>query len=130
LFSVADSLVRLFGEQRPSFAGLQEEKLIERIAGRVADRLGSSQKPQAQGEKRYTRDKEAATFLGVSVATLRSWRSRGEPCGLPVSRHPVGHTPEHPAENLIGQIDRLLFRRLSFFPQGSGQREWARVFAE
>ena len=29
---VTDSLVRLFGEQRPAFTGLREEKLIERIA--------------------------------------------------------------------------------------------------
>jgi predicted HD phosphohydrolase len=56
---------------------LQEEELIERIAGMVADRLGSSPNPQAHGEKRYIREKEAAAFLGVSVATLRSWRSRG-----------------------------------------------------
>ena len=37
--SVTDSLVRLFGEQRPAFAGLQEEEFIERIAGRVFDQL-------------------------------------------------------------------------------------------
>ena len=67
--SVADSLVRLFGEQRPAFAGLQEEEFIERIAGRVVARLGSSQKPQAKGEQRYVRDIEAAAFLGVSVFT-------------------------------------------------------------
>jgi hypothetical protein len=29
---VTDSLVRLFGEERPAFAGLKEEELIERIA--------------------------------------------------------------------------------------------------
>lgn len=84
--SVADSLVRLFGEQRPAFAGLQEEEFIERIAGRVVARLGSSQKPQAKGEQRYVRDIEAAAFLGVSVATLRSWRSRGEPSSPSVTR--------------------------------------------
>ena len=33
--SVADTLVRLFGEQRPAFTGLDEEALIERIAGRA-----------------------------------------------------------------------------------------------
>jgi predicted DNA-binding transcriptional regulator AlpA len=65
---------------------LREEELIERIAGRVADRLGSSPNPQAKGEQRYVRDIEAAEFLGVSVFTLRSWRSRGEPCAPPVTR--------------------------------------------
>jgi hypothetical protein len=30
--SVANALVRLFGEQRPAFAGLAEQELIETIA--------------------------------------------------------------------------------------------------
>jgi hypothetical protein len=38
---VTDSLVRFFGEQRPAFTGLQEEELIEKLAGRVAARLGT-----------------------------------------------------------------------------------------
>jgi hypothetical protein len=38
---VADSLVRLFGEERPAFAGLQEEAFIERVANRVVARLGT-----------------------------------------------------------------------------------------
>jgi hypothetical protein len=33
--SVANALVRLFGEERPAFAGLHEEAFIERVAGRV-----------------------------------------------------------------------------------------------
>ena len=84
--SVADSLVRLFGEERPAFAGLREEALMERIAGSVVARLAASPKPQARGETRYVRDVEAAAFLGVSVSTLRSWRSRGEPKGPPFSK--------------------------------------------
>jgi hypothetical protein len=39
-----------------------------------------------QGDKRYVRDIEAATFLGVRVGTLRSWRSKMPPCGPPVTR--------------------------------------------
>src|ERR1017187_2950095 len=84
--SVANALVRLFGEERPAFAGLQEEAFIERVAGRVVDRLRFSPNPPAKGEKRYVRDVEAAAFLGVRVGTLRSWRSRGEPSGPPVTR--------------------------------------------
>jgi hypothetical protein len=42
--------------------------------------------PQAQGEKRYVREKEAAAFLGVSVSALRSWRSKRSPSGSPVTR--------------------------------------------
>jgi hypothetical protein len=37
---VADSLVRLFGEERPALAGLQEEAFMERVAERVVARLG------------------------------------------------------------------------------------------
>ena len=33
--SVAESLVRWFGEERPALAGLHEEELIERIAAAV-----------------------------------------------------------------------------------------------
>jgi len=83
---VADSLVRFFGEQRPAFTGLQEEELIERIAGSVVARLGTPPKPQAQGERRYVREKEAAAFLGVSVFTLQSWRSRGETSSPPFTK--------------------------------------------
>jgi hypothetical protein len=76
----------LFGEERPAFIGLREEELIERIAGSVVARIANSPKAQAYGEKRYVREKEAAAFLGVSVFTLRSWRSRGEPSSPPVTR--------------------------------------------
>jgi predicted DNA-binding transcriptional regulator AlpA len=84
--SVADSLVRLFGEERPAFTGLQEEAFIERIAGRVVAQLATAPKPQSQGDKRYVRDVEAAKYLGVSAATLRSWRSKRSPSGPPVTR--------------------------------------------
>jgi len=84
--SVANALVRLFGEERSAFAGLQEEAFIDRIAARVVFRLEARPKAQAKGEQRYVRDVEAAAFLGVRVGTLRSWRSRAEPCGPPVTR--------------------------------------------
>ena len=84
--SVADSLVRLFGEERPAFAGLKEEELIDRIAGRVVAHLASTPGTQPQSGKRYVRDNEASDILGISVSTLRSWRSRGNPAGPPVTR--------------------------------------------
>jgi len=84
--SVADSLVRLFGEERPAFTGLQEEAFIDRIAERVVARLKARPNAPVQSESRYVREKEAALFLGVSVFTIRSWRSRGEPCGPLVTR--------------------------------------------
>jgi len=83
---VTDSLTRIFGDERPAITALAEEELIEKLAGRVAARLGTSTQSNAQGEKRYVRDIEAATFLGVGVGTLRSWRSKREPCGPSVTR--------------------------------------------
>jgi len=84
--SVADSLIRLFGEKRPAFDGLLEEALIDRIAGSVVARLGNLPMAQARGETRYVRDIEAAAFLGVSAHTLRAWRSGGKPSGPSVTR--------------------------------------------
>lgn len=74
---VTDSLKRIFGEERPAFAALAEEELIEKLAGRVAARLGTQPAMKKDIGNRYIREKEAAEFLGVSVFSLRSWRSRG-----------------------------------------------------
>ena len=74
---VTDSLTRIFGEERPAIAALAEEELIEKLAGRVAARLVAVPATPKQIGNRYVREKEAAEFLGVSVKTLRAWRSRG-----------------------------------------------------
>jgi hypothetical protein len=81
-----DSLVRLFGEQRPAFTGLREEGLIERVAGSVVVRLEAPPNGQVQGKSRYVREKDAAAFLGVSVFTLQSWRSRGGTSSPPFTK--------------------------------------------
>lgn len=73
---VLDSLTRIFGEERPAIAALAEEELIEKLAGRVAARLGTQPPSKLSNGNRYVREKEAAAFLGVSVQTLRAWRSR------------------------------------------------------
>jgi predicted DNA-binding transcriptional regulator AlpA len=83
---VAESLVHLFGQDRAAFAGLRNEELIERISVSVADRLGTTSKPQGKRGQRYVRDVEAAKYLGVSPATLRSWRSKRLTSGPPVTR--------------------------------------------
>ena len=57
----------MFGGELLAFTGLHEEALIDWIASSVVARLPTPPKPQAQGEKRYVREKEAAAFLGVSV---------------------------------------------------------------
>ena len=73
---VTNSLTRIFGEERPALAGFAEEEFIEKLAGRVAARLGAQQPSKLPTSNRYVREKEAAIFLGVSVQTLRAWRSR------------------------------------------------------
>ena len=83
---MVDSVTRICEEQRPAFEGLREEALIDRIAGSVVARLGNSPKAEGHSESRYVRDKEAASFLGVSAHTLRAWRSRGKPSGPTVTR--------------------------------------------
>jgi hypothetical protein len=83
---VTDSLVHFLGEQRPAFTGLKEEELIERIAGRIVARLGTPPKPQARGETRYVREKEAAAVLGVSIPALRSWRGKRSRSGARLKR--------------------------------------------
>ena len=74
---VVDTLVRLFGELRPASTRLQEEELIEKIAGSADARLGAVSAMPKQIGNRYVREKEAAAFLGMSVFTLQSWRSKG-----------------------------------------------------
>jgi predicted DNA-binding transcriptional regulator AlpA len=52
----------------------------------VVARLGTPSKPQAQAEKRYVREREAAGFLGVSVSALRSWRGKRSPSSPPFTK--------------------------------------------
>ena len=83
---VPDSLTRIFGEERPAIASLAEEEFIEKLSGRVAARLGAVPAAKKQISDRYVRDVEAAAFLGVSVKTLRGWRSTMSSSGPPVTR--------------------------------------------
>jgi predicted DNA-binding transcriptional regulator AlpA len=57
-------------------AALAEEEFIEKLVSRVAARLGNQPVMQKQIGNRYVREKEASLFVGVSVQTLRAWRSR------------------------------------------------------
>ena len=63
---------RIFGDERPAIAALAEEEFIEKLAVRVAMRLGTQPAVPRQIGNRYVREKEAAAFLGVSVQTLRA----------------------------------------------------------
>lgn len=83
---VTDSLTRIFGEERPAIAGFAEEEFIEKLAGRVATRLGTQPAAKRLMNNRYIREKEAAEFLGVSAHSLRSWRSRGSSLAPPMTK--------------------------------------------
>jgi hypothetical protein len=83
---VTDSLTRIFGVERPAFTALAEEEFIENLAGRVAARLGTQPAAKMDIGNRYVREKEAAIFLGVSVHSLRDWRSRVTGGGPPVTK--------------------------------------------
>jgi hypothetical protein len=66
---------------------LQEEALIERIAGSVVVRLGTlPPKSKTEAEPQYLREHAAAKYLGVSASTLRSWRGKRRTLGPPVTR--------------------------------------------
>lgn len=82
---VTDSLTRIFGEERPAFAALAEEELIEKLAGRVVARIESVPAAKKDIGNRYVRETEAATFLGVKVGTRRCWRSKVTESGSPVT---------------------------------------------
>jgi hypothetical protein len=84
--TVADALTRIFGEKRPTLSEFAEKELIERIVGGVIARVSSTPNPEPKRENKYLREREAAKLLGVSQHTLRAWRSRGSPTGLPYAR--------------------------------------------
>jgi predicted DNA-binding transcriptional regulator AlpA len=84
---VTNSLTRIFGDERPALAGFAEEEFIEKLAGRVVGRLSNQPTTtKTQLGNRYIREKEAAEFLGVSVKTLRCWRSSVNGDHPPVTR--------------------------------------------
>lgn len=98
---VTNSLTRIFGDEHPALAGFAEEEFIEKVAGRLASRLGAQPTAKIPMGNRYVREKEAAEFLGVSVMTLRAWRSR-------VSR-------DHPTVTKVGGMVMYSKRALEEF---------------
>ena len=84
--TLADTLTRIFGEQYQTLSGIAEKELIDRIVGEVTARVRVISKPEESANNRYLREREAAKLLGVSQHTLRAWRSRGSPTGLPYTR--------------------------------------------
>jgi hypothetical protein len=87
--SLRKTITDLFGTERPAFPALQEAALASRVAEAVLSRLSSIPKQGVAHRKEYVRDQEAAAYMGVSVATLRRWRSLRSKSGPPFTR--VGH---------------------------------------
>jgi hypothetical protein len=87
--SLRKTITELFGTDRPAFPALQEAALASRVAEAVLSRLSSIPKQGVDRSKEYVRDQEAAAYMGVSVATLRRWRSLRSKSGPPFTR--VGH---------------------------------------
>ncbi len=83
---VMASTTRIFGDEGPAFAALAEDEFIEKLAGRVAMRVGTQPTNPKPIGNRYIREKEAAVFLGVSVKTLRAWRNTVSGEHPPVTR--------------------------------------------
>jgi hypothetical protein len=72
--SLGKAITELFGTDRQAFPALQEATLAARVAEAVVSRLPvSSQGVPAR--KQFVREREAAENMGVSVATLRRWRT-------------------------------------------------------
>jgi hypothetical protein len=83
--SVGKVITELFGTDRQAFPAFQEAALAARIAETVVSRLpGLSQ--VSTDRKQYVREREAADYMGVKVATLRAWRMLRSPSGPPFTR--------------------------------------------
>jgi hypothetical protein len=83
-----------------------EDALVARIAENVVARQAA--RPEAQRlRKRYVREREAAEYLGVSVAALRSWRLFRSQNGPPFTRlgkmvlYPVTELEKHMADRIV-----------------------------
>ena len=84
--SIGKAIADLFGTDRPAFPALQEAALASRVAEAVLSRMSSIPKRAGSSLKEYVRDQEAAAYMGVSVATLRRWRSLRSKNGPPFTR--------------------------------------------
>jgi predicted DNA-binding transcriptional regulator AlpA len=72
--SLGKAITELFGTDRQAFPALRESALAARVAEAVLSRLpGPAQ--GATARKQFVREREAASYMGVSVATLRRWRT-------------------------------------------------------
>lgn len=85
---------------------LDDGALVARITESVVSRMAS--RPEAQRLRRqHVREREAAEYLGVKVATLRAWRLLRSKHGPPFMRlgrmvmYPVAELERHMADRLV-----------------------------
>ena len=83
--SLGKAITELFGTDRQAFPALQEATLAARVAEAVISRLPVSSQVNT-ARKNYVREREAAEYMGVSVAALRSWRLLRSKNGPPFIR--------------------------------------------
>ena len=106
--SLGKAITELFGTDRQAFPALQEAALAARVAEAVVSRLPApSQVPVAR--KQFVREREAADYMGVKVATLRAWGMRRSKTGPPFAR--VGKMVLYPVSELENHMRACLVPR-------------------
>jgi Helix-turn-helix domain len=83
--SLGKTITELFGTDRQAFPALQEAALVAKVAEAVVSRLPFPAQ-SATARKQFVREREAASYMGVSVATLRRWRTLRSKNGPPFTR--------------------------------------------
>jgi hypothetical protein len=83
--SLGKAITELFGTDRQAIPALEVAALAARVAEAVVSRL-SVPSQVSSARKQYVREREAAEYMGVSVAALRSWRLRRSKTGPPFTR--------------------------------------------
>jgi hypothetical protein len=104
--SLGKAMTELLGTDRQTMPALQEAVLAARIVEAVVSRM-PIQRPTSTVRKQYVREREAAEYMGVKVATLRAWRLRRSKNGPPFTRvgrmvmYPMTELEEHMREGLV-----------------------------
>ncbi len=104
--SLGKTITELFGTDRQAFPALQEAALAARVAEAVVSRL-PIQTPTPRVRKQYIREREAAEYMGVKVATLRAWRLLRSKNGPPFTRvgrmvmYPMAELEDHMRSGLV-----------------------------
>jgi len=104
--SIQSAITQSVEASQPQHLTLDEGALAARIAQSVAARLATQPEPQ-KPRKKFVREREAAEYLGVKVATLRAWRMRRSENGPPFTRlgrmvlYPVAELEKHMEERVV-----------------------------